>query len=82
MHFSIRVNKSLLIILFKLDELGTKMAQSEQTQPETELPLRTWLISFKTKRYSGERFFWRFVLTIIPIPWSQTYPLLVMSNCE
>ena len=58
------------------------MAQSEQTQPETELPLRTWLISFKTKRYSGERFFWRFVLTIIPIPWSQTYPLLVMSNCE
>ena len=32
------------------------MAQSEQTEPETELPLRTWLISFKTKRYSGERF--------------------------
>ena len=57
MHFSIRVNKSLLIILFKLDELGTKMAQSEQTQPETELPLRTWLISIKTKRYNGERFF-------------------------
>ena len=33
------------------------MAPSEQTEPETELPLRTWLISFKTKRYGGERFF-------------------------